>query len=957
MSGRHGNGSCCCAPGDPEKLGCIKDDHRVLFKVGPDFLSRADYIEYLVENDQWAGMLGLEEIRYEISKGDRGEHQGDLCSWFWPAVFYDPSLDTKDNGFGDSINNAFLSDPNVGFHIPKTWKAVLGDPNGVNIRVVRHLSKNTSYKRYISGAKADILSIASLKKDDDNSYVHKDEILTSGQYTPDKDLEAGGTTFYRINKDEKLERTTDSLKSEIAKKWNYLAGAGKPAWQKPGVPYSMYYAYENNIAPLNYQIQIEDFVVEWTTEIYYGVVKIFNELNCIPYRTEYKLFGNGREIGSSYFPVINRVHMVLGEQTYNGYIKSNVFEASARRMLSDYAKAGYCLTYPFFGFSSGKYMSSDSDVSGFGPRGGFTHYFHEGVGNYKSVDDLEKYTIKDGHGGGRDARDNKDEAKGDKELTWFHANPEIFNRIQITSKDFIVFNPFADPSSVGRDVTGDELSRYWITNPRNTDPDFDDIVLLADAQGIPGFLHAQTPKTKEIEAEEQKKYIRKIASVCWLQGNTWPKLKQYADQEDLQPDNRACQLPPQELKDKRIEASKNGRIFVDDIYNASFSNLSYTELGYWRWTPYFNYTDNKFQAGDSMHPQSMIAKDDKLDGAIPIQDPPQGWPGDFDNEDGTVSTFRKYTVSNPADDEEKIEYIDKVLVVGFRRERNAKEAMENPQPFFEALTAAVGDKVYHPADSDDVFEIQEIVETNAMLQPSIIRLDNQNEVAIQDVALVKDKYYYALTGRAYYLQLRYLNGDFANPFKYKVNQIDIVNGDIDVNDFGDEVAGPIDFTGSPTHIALSKNIEWKFREDTKYYNLIELNDPNEEAKIELADGPPHTLPDGFTAVSPIVFDEEKQEEFYQSGSAAPNKPAEKVFFPASLFPREDGFRMLFTSQKKIFDVGEATREIKESTEFLEDVFDTVEYKNDQKPATGYFVGSNIKLKFYLEEVEEWKKKL
>ena len=64
--------------------------------------------------------------------------------------------------------------------------------------------------------------------------------------------------------------------------------------------------------------------------------------------------------------------------------------------------------------------------------------------------------------------------------------------------------------------------------------------------------------------------------------------------------------------------------------------------------------------------------------------------------------------------------------------------MENPQPFFEALTAAVGDKVYHPADSDDVFEIQEIVETNAMLQPSIIRLDNQNEVAIQDVALVKE---------------------------------------------------------------------------------------------------------------------------------------------------------------------------------------------------------------------------
>ena len=57
----------------------------------------------------------------------------------------------------------------------------------------------------------------------------------------------------------------------------------------------------------------------------------------------------------------------------------------------------------------------------------------------------------------------------------------------------------------------------------------------------------------------------------------------------------------------------------------------------------------------------MIAKDDKLDGAIPIQDPPQGWPGDFDNEDGTVSTFRKYTVSNPADDERKLNTLTRFL--------------------------------------------------------------------------------------------------------------------------------------------------------------------------------------------------------------------------------------------------------------------------------------------------------
>ena len=51
-------------------------------------------------------------------------------------------------------------------------------------------------------------------------------------------------------------------------------------------------------------------------------------------------------------------------------------------------------------------------------------------------------------------------------------------------------------------------------------------------------------------------------------------------------------------------------------------------------------------------------------------------------------------------------------------------------------------------------------------------------------------------------------------FKYKVNQIDIVNGDIDVDNFGDEIAGPIGFDeGNPVHLTLSKNIEWKLDYD------------------------------------------------------------------------------------------------------------------------------------------------
>lgn len=965
MSGRHGTGSCCCAPSVIEKkLSCIKDDYKVSYKVGGEFLSRSDYVKHLVDNNQWAGMLDLEEIRYEITKPDRGEYQADLCSWFWGAAFYDPdqepAVPEDENylrnypewrNFSNYLNNQFMVDEDVGFHIPKTWDAILGDPEGTNIRIVRHLSKNTSYKRYINGVKADILNVAGFKKDDDDSYVHMDEILTSGQYVPDPDMERSSFRSYRFDEDGDLEQVTMSIKTEIDNKWNYIAG-GDPTnrWQKPGVPHTQFYAYTNDIQPINYQIEIKDFVVEWTTKIFYNGEEIFDELNCIVYRTEFNLFGNGAAMDTSYFPTIHRIYLPLTDYRYGANVNF-----VARQALLDYARVGYCLTYPFFATGNGQYDNIGSGGLGTlgAPTGGFSHYFNEGNGDYKSVDDDEKYTIKDGHGDGRDELKNKDEAKGDKELTWFHASPEIFNKIQITSRDFIVFNPFADETSIGRDVTPDELSRYWIGNPRNTNPTVNDIVF--------GYEDGKTSTPEE--------NIKKIASVCWLKDDRWPKLKEYADEKDLQPDDEACEISPGELREKRITASEDTFIFVDDMSRSSARNgkskaiFPFTMGGYsgWgfhttyesRWTPYFKYTDSKFKAGDLLYPQSMIAKDDKLDGAIPIQDPPEGWPGDFEDEDGTVSTFRKYTVSNPVDDEEKIEYVDKVLVVSFRRNRNAKEAMENPQPFFDTLTPSVGDKVYYPVGSDDISEITKIVETNALLQPHIIDLDTEDGVSIQDVELVKDKYYYALTGRAYYLQLRYLSGDFANPFKYKVNQIDIVNGDIDVDNFGDEIAGPIGFDeGNPVHLTLSKNIEWKFIEDTKYYNLIEL-DGNEEAKIELADDPPHALPDGFIGVSPIRFIDTRanREELQGSGYSPPPEPKR---FPEKLFPLEDGFRLSFADRVGDVKFTEIKRFLKENTEFLEDVFETVEYTNNQKPATGYFVGSNIKLKFQLEEVQQWK---
>ena len=73
-----------------------------------------------------------------------------------------------------------------------------------------------------------------------------------------------------------------------------------------------------------------------------------------------------------------------------------------------------------------------------------------------------------------------------------------------------------------------------------------------------------------------------------------------------------------------------------------------------------------------------------------------------------------------------------------------------------------------------------------------------------------------------------------------------------------------------------------------------------------------------------------------------------------LFASEDAWVLSFV---EITNGPVAGRIFTEEIEFLEGLSGNATYKNDQNPAGGYFVGAELSLKFYLEEVEEWKKNL
>lgn len=329
-------------------------------------------------------------------------------------------------------------------------------------------------------------------------------------------------------------------------------------------------------------------------------------------------------------------------------------------------------------------------------------------------------------------------------------------------------------------------------------------------------------------------------------------------------------------------------------------------------TPFFQYVDNKINL-ESYLPQRLMMDEAPIRGLI---DFPSGWPGDYEATQGVMETFKKYTGSDP-------DYINDVIFVSFRS--NTPASMSD-------IDIKVGMEVYHPVGSDEKYTIKEILERGPDLKPIKVRIEkirimDDKVVNVSDIELVDDSLYYAMNGRTYYLQtvyLKYLGGDFYNPFKYRVTRIDFTNPDIDIDCVGDEIAGPpsMGSNENPTYVTMTTEYSWgEVPKDKKEEGLyMKLSDDN-PITLEQTESPPMSLKDD------IIL------------TASP-----KVILP---YQR--------TGSPQVFGSLDFTPNYIYGTRFLDNYSEgAIEFNWRQLPDAGYFFGNFVNLKFYLQEIEEWK---
>lgn len=789
------------------------------------------------------GFNDLEEIKYVSSKSDHGEYASELNCWNFPKAFFDVSKTA------DEINEAFQAgDPDYGVHIPKFWTIALGHNDEMTI--VRKLKGLGSFTNYI-------------ESDSFTSYLENlPKTYGSGPYS------------------------REALDANLLRSWYYALVQGIRD-----------YLGEPDTYKTDIQMQEKTYTVIWTTEILYKGQTIFSGSNCIPYKKEFHIYNHGVALTNAYAISIKdpsnpdncwsvydsrsrdrdmsgcgflkgdemftqnlmwfdgKPHAGTLLQSMSGF-QSSAFlspEGEVWAELIPYSNFDYCLTFPFFSFDQN------------------THYFYE-------VPDSDFIPAPEG---------TIDEDL-DGKLEFYHADKELFTKISVTSKDFIVFNPYS--GVLGRDVTANELAQEY-------------------------------------------------------QGDT------LNEQEKL----------------------------VD--------------------TPFFRYTDNKLNL-ESDVPQKLTIEESPIGSLIEF---PVGWPGDYAQPDGVRETFSKYASAfdaryNLAD------YINDVIFVHFRMNRGADES---------GIDIEKGMEVYHPVGDDDKYTIEETLDPGPDLKPTKVKLSNGVVVDVSDIELVDDELYYAMNGRTYYLQTIYLKAlstkegkDFFDPFKYRVTRIDFTNPDIDIDGIGNEIAGnpemldieeggkvlypigQVDENGDeivPDEYTIAQIVE---REDGKpirvrlsnpladadgevvYVSEVEPINPNENptyitmtteysyAKVdkrnkehsnatfmkltedspvtlEETKNPPISLKDDIVITAPSSWSGPSKYDPY-TGQFVANKNL-------LTFPRSQKLYVKVLNTWVIYDPNAG--------------FDNppLEFTSRQLPKSGYFFGNFVELKFYLQEIDEWKK--
>jgi hypothetical protein len=346
----------------------------------------------------------------------------------------------------------------------------------------------------------------------------------------------------------------------------------------------------------------------------------------------------------------------------------------------------------------------------------------------------------------------------------------------------------------------------------------------------------------------------------------------------------------------------------------------------------------------------------------------------------TMSTFETIMTKQDDNDPNRIG----IIFVSFRSNRGADESR---------ISIEEGMEVYYPIGSCKKYKITQVRNGPAQTPVSVrIRGGESGQaehlVLISEIELVLDIFQYGINYRTYLLQLLYLKNlsnssgnEYYNPFKYRVTRIDVVNPSIDhsynvelmtkhgLRTVWNEVAsetltqgpamnmGQVDIkkykltqatrtahSDNAAYIEITRKPSWDGNAGHKLFE-----DDCDEGKIKLdkleADEIPERIEDNLVIAGPAKFWFEKKKDKVDIDK-------QRFSHINTVHPQEESWVTHFEENEKETIIG-----LKKPVDFKYEQLPKSSKDVNSPYANGYFFGGWISLKFYLEEVPEWLKRL
>ena len=407
--GRPACSSCCSVRVVVDKVGCVDDDYKAYYKVGGGGWKTSDGYDDYLKNAPVNIVVGI-KVNYPI--GSENEYTVDEII---VGVAPDPDRVRLSN---DQVPNLLVDISEV--------KPVKRESGFRGLTAIKYVSSKSNSGEYASEVSCwNFPKVFGVDKISD--------LATDGNY-------AAGNPDYGVHIPALWTVTLGSGNEEIVVTRQITGKKVYVNYIKVPDIYNSFRGQQDGIG-IGHDLEIKNELVVWTQKIHHNGKKIFDSY--------YWMTGKREERRYNYTDGRSPTLLTGTAWTENGGAK--------------YQYLDFCLTFPFFMFyedeDPASITISDDAGTSFNlganrpgrsfsptflspslsyPRRGHTHYFDTG-NNCNTARDIK-----------------------DRDVQFYHADKKLFTKISVESKNFRVFNPNsnAGPEGVGRAITSAELADY-----------------------------------------------------------------------------------------------------------------------------------------------------------------------------------------------------------------------------------------------------------------------------------------------------------------------------------------------------------------------------------------------------------------------------------------------------------------------------------------------------------------